>query len=120
LHSFFKIYSITDSSALQIHKDNDIYIDSAGNWSSSFNENNEYNFGNNSIVDVEVDMNKKTIHYFINTKLCPYFHSYISSSPLVFGISAKKSHAIIKVLCVKKMRKSFVNFSGKCKAMKWK
>jgi hypothetical protein len=86
---------ILDSSALRICNVDDIQIGSGWEWSSKFNTNNEYKFGDNSIVDVEVNMNKKTIHYFINNNLCPYYHSDISSSPLLFGINAIYSNGII-------------------------
>jgi hypothetical protein len=108
-----------DSSALDIWKVDDIEIGSGDGWSQVFNTNNEYKFGDNSIVDVEVDMNKKTIHYFINNNLCPYYHSDISSSPLVFGISGYNSKGIIEIICVKKTRRSSINPYFKCKGMKW-
>jgi hypothetical protein len=109
-----------DSSALRIYKIDDIDIDSGGKFSSVFNRNNEYKFGDNSIVDVEVDMNKKTIHYFINNNLCPYYHFDISSSSLLFGINAVNSKGIIEIICVKKMKRSSVNPCAKCEGMKWK
>jgi hypothetical protein len=108
-----------DSSALHIYKVDDIEIGSGGICSPVFNRNNEYEFGDNSIVDVEVDMNKNTIHYFINNNLCPYYHSDISSSPLVFGISAICSNGIIEIISVKKTKKSSVDPSTKCEGIKW-
>jgi hypothetical protein len=108
-----------DSSALEIYNVKGIDIGSGGKWSSEFNTNNEYKFGDNSIVDVEVDMNKNTVHYFINNNLCPYYHFDISSFPLVFGISAIRSKGIIEIICVKKTRRSSVNPSVKCEGMKW-
>jgi hypothetical protein len=108
-----------DSSALRIYKLDDMQIGYGNLWSPVFNTNNEYKFGDNSIVDVEVDMNKKIIHYFINNNLCPYYHSDISSFPLLFGISGIRSKGIIEIICVKKTRKSSVNPSTKCEAMKW-
>jgi hypothetical protein len=107
------------SSALRVYKIDDIDIGSCGELSSSFNTNNEYKFGDNSIVDVEVNTNKNTIHYFINNNLCPYYHFDISSSPLLFGISGYDSNGIIEIICVKKTRKSSVDSSAQCKGMKW-
>jgi hypothetical protein len=109
----------SDSSAIRIYKVDDIYIGSGWKCSPKFNKNNEYKFGDNSIVDVEVDMNKKTIHYFINNNLCPYYHSNISSSPLLFGINGFNSKGIIEVTSINKMKKSSINSSAKCKAIKW-
>jgi hypothetical protein len=112
---------LLDSSALQIYKVDDIQIGSGWKWSAVFNRNNEYKFGDNSIVDVEVDMNKRTIHYFINNNLCPYYHSDISSSPLLFGISGFSSNGIIEIISLKKLKKSSVDpsTSTECEGMKW-
>jgi hypothetical protein len=65
-------------------------------------------------------MNKKTIHYFINNNLCPYYHYDISPSPLLFGISGVNSKGIIEIICVKKTRRSSVDPCAKCEGMKWK
>jgi hypothetical protein len=64
-------------------------------------------------------MEKKVIFYFINKKQCPYYISDISSFPLLFGISAIQSNAILEVLSVKKIVKSSSDPSVPCKAMKW-
>jgi hypothetical protein len=95
-------------------------IGSGGNWSDNFNKNNEYNVGDNTLVEVEVDMEKKVIFYFINKKQCPYYISDVSSSPLLFGICAYESKAILEVLSVKKMVKSSSDRSVRCEAMKWR
>jgi hypothetical protein len=63
-------------------------------------------------------MKKKTIHYFINNNLCPYYHSDISSSPLLFGISGYISKGIIEIIYIKK--RSSVNPCSKCEGMKWR
>jgi hypothetical protein len=109
------LISFLDSSALRIWKVDDIDIGSGGVWSPIFNTNNENKFGDNSIVDVEVDMKKKTIHYFINNNLCPYYHLDISSSPLLFGISGVNSKGIIEIISIKKTKKSSVYPSAQCK-----
>jgi hypothetical protein len=108
-----------DSSALDIYNVTNIQIGSGSKWSSVFNRNNKYKFGDNSIVDVEVDMNKKTIHYFIKNNLCPYYHFDISSSPLLFGINAIYSDGIIEIISLKKTKRSSVNPSTECKGMNW-
>jgi hypothetical protein len=91
-----------------------------GNWSEKFNKNNEYNVGDNTVVEIEVDMEKKVIFYFINKKQCPYYISDVSSFPLLFGIRAYDSNAILEVLLVKKMVKSSSDPSVLCEAKKWK
>jgi hypothetical protein len=110
-----------DSSSLGFNGSKYVQIGSGNySWTPNFNSNNEFNVGNNSVVEIEVDMEKKVIYYFINNKQCPYYISDVSSSPLLFGISALNSNAILEVLSVKKMRKSSVDPSVPCKAMKWK
>jgi hypothetical protein len=97
-------------------------IYSSNKFSEYFNKNNEFELGNNSVIDMEVDCEKKTIYYFINKKQCPYYVSDISSSsfPLLFGFSSFNS-PIIEVLSVQKLNKlnSLVNSSVECKALSW-
>jgi hypothetical protein len=95
-------------------------IGSGGNWSEYFNENNEYNVGDSTAVEIEVDMEKKVIFYFINNKQCPYYICDVSSSPLSFGVSAYDSSAILEVLSIKKMKKSSVDPFVTYEAIKWK
>jgi hypothetical protein len=97
-------------------------ICSGGNSSEWFNKNNEFKYGNNSVVDIEADCEKKTIHYFINKNQCPYYISYISSSsfPLLFGFSSKYS-PIVEVISLFKIfsSSSYINSSFECKPIKW-
>jgi hypothetical protein len=102
-----------------LYRSDNAQIASGGNWSEFFNGNNEYNVGENTVVEVEADMEKKVIFYFINKKQCPYYISDVSSSPLLFGISAFDSKAILEVLSVKKMVKSSSDPSVPCDAIKW-
>jgi hypothetical protein len=94
-------------------------IRSGGKWSKNFNKNKEYDVGDNTEVEVEVDMKMKVIFYFINKKQCPYYISDVSCSPLLFGISAFQSNAILEVLSVKKIVKSSSDPSVFCEAIKW-
>jgi hypothetical protein len=95
-------------------------IGSGGKWSENINRNNKYNVGDNTVVEVEIDMEKKVIFYFINKKQCPYYICDISSSLLLFGIRAYYSNCILEVLSIKKIVKSSSDPSVRCKAMKWK
>jgi hypothetical protein len=95
-------------------------IGSGGNWSEYFNKNNEYNVGDNTLVEVEADMEKKVIFYFINKKECPYYICDVFSFPLLFGISAYWSNATVEVLSVQNLLKSSVDPSVPCEAVKWK
>jgi hypothetical protein len=98
----------------------DAEIRSGKNGSKNFNRNNECNVGDNTVVEMEVDMEKKVIFYFINKKQCPYYISDVSSSPLLFGINASKSNCILEILSIKKMVKSSSDPSVPCEAVKWK
>jgi hypothetical protein len=95
-------------------------ISGSNNWSKNFNENNEYKVGDNTVIEIEVDMKKKMIFYFINNKQCGYYVSDVSSSLLLFGISGIWSKAVLEVLSVKKMMKSSADPSIPYKVMKWK
>jgi hypothetical protein len=104
---------------LRLWGSNEANIVSGDNWSKNFNKNNEYNIGDNTIIEVEVDIEKKVIFYFINKKQCPYYISDVSSSLLLFGINAGVSKAILEVLSVKKIVKSSSDPSVPCEAAKW-
>jgi hypothetical protein len=95
------------------------YIISGGNFSNNFNKNNEYNVGDNTEIEVEADIKKKVIFYFINNKKCPYYICDVSSSPLLFSISAQYSNSILEILSIKKIVKSSSDPSVPCEAMKW-
>jgi hypothetical protein len=103
-----------------LYGSNDVEIRSSVKWSGNFNENNEYNVKNNTVVEVEVDMEKKVIFYFINKKQCHYYICDVSSSPLLFGISAYWSNCILEVLSIKKIVKSSSDPSFPCEVIKWK
>jgi hypothetical protein len=94
-------------------------IASGGNWSVNFSSHNKYNVGDNTVVEVELDMKKKVIFYFINKKQCPYYISDVSASPLLFGIRARWSNCILEVLSVKKIVRSSSDPSVPCEAIKW-
>jgi hypothetical protein len=95
-------------------------IFSGGNWSENFNWNKEYNVGDNTVVEVEVDMKKKVIFYFINKKQCPYYICDVSCFPLLFGIRALGSNCILEILSIKKIVKSSSDPSIPCETIKWK
>jgi hypothetical protein len=109
-----------NSICLYLFRSNNAGIGSGNNWSKNFNENNEYNVGDNTVVEVDVDMEKKVIFYFINKKQCPYYISDVYSSPLLFGMGAIQSNSILAVLSIKKMAKSSADSSVPCEAIKWK
>jgi hypothetical protein len=120
-----KVYNIgfeIQSTTLFLHYDYSARIYSANNYSEEFNENNEFEYENNSIVDVEVDCEKKTIYFFINKKQCPYYVSDISSSsfPLLFGFRSCNS-PIVEIISLFKILPSslYTNSSFKCKPVKW-
>jgi hypothetical protein len=109
----------SQSSALIMYRDYTADIGSGKNWSEMFNKNNEFEYRKNSVIDVEVDCENKTIYFFINKKQCPYYISDISSFPLLFGFTSFRSPIIEVVLLFKMHRSSsFVNSSVLCKPVK--
>jgi hypothetical protein len=119
--NIWNIGNETESSALLLYFFS-VAICSAKNLSKLFNENDEFKLADNSIFDMKVDCEKKTIYYFINKKQCPYYISDISSFsfPLVFGFSSC-ALPIIEVISIYKSNKSdsCFNSSLKCEAIKW-
>jgi hypothetical protein len=72
------------------------------------------------MIDVEVDMNNKTIYFFLSSK---QFHSYVNNIPsscLLFGISANYSTSIVEVISVRKLKKSSADPSVICEPQKWR
>jgi hypothetical protein len=112
----------SQSSALVLHDYCLARISSSGNWSELFNKTNEFEYKDNSIVDIEVDCEKKTIYFFINKKQCPYYISDVSSFsfPLLFGFRSSR-HPIIEVRSLFKIlpSSSYVDPSIDCKSLKW-
>jgi hypothetical protein len=104
----------SESSALQICSVNNFQICSWDICSPNFNNNNELKMGDGSVVEVDVDMEKKEIHYTVNSILCPYYHHNVSSSPLLFGFRASNSSSIIEVISVQKLIRSSIDPSAKC------
>jgi hypothetical protein len=93
---------------------------SSGNYlSDNFNSINEFEITNGSLIEVEVDLNKKIVYYFINEKLCPYYVYDIFSFPLLFGISCFFSNGIFEVISVQKLKQPSVYVSNKYKKIPW-
>jgi hypothetical protein len=58
----------SQSSALFLDNTYEAQICSGGNISNDFNRNNKYKLGDNSIIDVEVDCEKKIEHEYFFAK----------------------------------------------------
>jgi hypothetical protein len=101
----------------------DVCIYSGRNYSEHFNFNNEFECGYNSLVDIEVNYEKKATYFFINNKQCPYYISdiYSSSFPLLFGFSSCSSSTIIDIISLFKIlpSSSYVDPSFECIPIKW-
>jgi hypothetical protein len=112
----------SQSSALFLDGDFSALLRSGKNFSDYFNRNDEFKYNYNSIVDVEVDCEKKTIYFFIYKKQCPYYVSDICSSsfPVLFGFSSYSS-PIIEVFSLSKIlpSSSYIKSSLKCEEVKW-
>jgi hypothetical protein len=95
-------------------------IGSGGQWSQNFNKQNIYDVKNNGVISIEVDMKEKTIHYFLNYSLCPYYHSGINSYiSVVFGICGIFADAVVELISVCKLKKPTVDKSLECVEKKW-
>jgi hypothetical protein len=110
---------ILDSSALWLYGNRLVKIGSGGKYSSNFNLKNVLNIGENSIFEVEVNLSDKKVHYFLNKVQCPV-SVYGISSPLLFGVNAFDSNAILEVIFVRKLTKSFVDSSIECERIRWR
>jgi hypothetical protein len=89
--------------------------------SSFFNKRNEFRVGEGSTVDIEVDLCKKIIIFFINKEQCPYIVENVSdhSLPLLFGISGDTLSSIIEVVSVQKSRVSSCSNINGFKKLQW-
>jgi hypothetical protein len=97
-------------------------ICSGKNSSNFFNKSNEYNISENSIINVEIDANKKTVFFFINYIQCPYYISNIPdwSLPLLFGICGYQVvHSVIEIISIKKLLRSTASNSVECVKIDW-
>jgi hypothetical protein len=122
LNKIWWIGNESQSSSLILCDNCSAQIGSGRYWSKFFNENNEYELGNNSDVDIEVDCEKRTTYFFINKKQCPYYISdiYISSIPLLFGFSSY-FFPVVEVISLFKIlpSSSYVNCSVQSEPVKW-
>jgi hypothetical protein len=91
-----------------------------GSWSFPFNSKNELKIGDNSEIEIEINMNKKTIYYFVNKEQCPYYIYGVSSFGVVFGISGFNSNGIVDIISVNKLINSSVDNFVECEKIKWK
>jgi hypothetical protein len=73
-------------------------ICSSGDWSENFNENNKYNVGDNTVVEVEADMEKKVIFYFII--LSQTNKNQFQILPLVLNIQEMITNTLINLLLI--------------------
>jgi hypothetical protein len=66
-------------------------------------------FGKGCTVELELNMETKTLHFFINNKQIPHYINYINTTPLVFGISGYNSSSSIKIISLLKLHKKTIN-----------
>jgi hypothetical protein len=72
-------------------------------------------------IEVEVDVNNKSIYSFINRKQCPYYISDIPSSsfPLLFAIREFHTSSIVEVSSLQVPIKPSYDFSVNCEKIVW-
>jgi hypothetical protein len=69
----------------------------------------QFPFIENSVVELELNMNEKTLYFFLNNKQIPYFICNVSSSPLSFGISGCWTNSNIEIISLLKLHKPTIN-----------
>jgi hypothetical protein len=67
------------------------------------------NFGENSTIEMEVDMNEKTLHFFINNIQLPYVVENITSPSLSFGISGYGTNLTVELVSLIKLSNPSAN-----------
>jgi hypothetical protein len=76
-------------------------------------------FGENSTIEMEVNMNEKTLHFFINRTKLPYVVHNITSPSLSFGISAGyRTKLTVELLSLIKLNKPSAN-NQNCTKFQW-
>jgi hypothetical protein len=92
------------------------YIYYGGSYSSDFGK--QSNFGENSTIEMEVNMNEKTLHFFINKTQLPYVVHSITSLFLSFGISGYDTKLTVEFLSLIKLNKPSAN-NQNCTKFQW-
>jgi hypothetical protein len=92
-----------------------------GGW-SSYDLGKQKDFGENSIIELELNMNNKSLYFFYNNKLLPYVIDIISSSSLYFGINGYNTISTVEVISFLKLKKpSFsIDNTNSFKKYDWK
>jgi hypothetical protein len=76
-------------------------------------------FGENSVIELELNMMNKTLHFFLNKKQLPYVIENITSSPLCFGISS--CYKInIEIISLLKLNEPTTDNNITCSKFEWK
>jgi hypothetical protein len=79
----------------------------------------QFPFVKNSVVELELNMNEKTLYFFLNNKQIPYFIYNISSSPLSFGISGLNTNSSIEIISLLKLHKPTINNNIPSEKIEW-
>jgi hypothetical protein len=79
----------------------------------------QFPFFENSVVELELNINEKTLYFFLNNKQIPYFIYNISSSPLSFGITGRWTNSSIEIISLLKLHKPTINNNISFKKIEW-
>jgi hypothetical protein len=79
----------------------------------------QFHFVENCVVELELNVNEKTLYFFLNNKQIPYFIYNISSSPLSFGISGYKTNSSIEIISFLKLHKPTINNNIPSQKFEW-
>jgi hypothetical protein len=79
----------------------------------------QFPFAENSVVELELNMNEKTLYFFLNNKQIPYFIYNILSSPLSFAISGQYTKSSIEIISLLKLHKPTINYNIPSEKYEW-
>jgi hypothetical protein len=115
LFLFFILFIYLESASLKICSYGS-YIYYSGFYSSSFGK--QSNFGESSTIEMEVNMNEETLHFFINKTQLPCVVHNITSPSISFGISGIYTELTVELLSLIKLNKPSSNIQN-CTKFDW-
>jgi hypothetical protein len=75
--------------------------------------------GDNGEVGVEADFPRAELHYFVNDTQLHYIVAHVHTSPLLFGLSAVDSNAVVEILSLQKLTRPTFNCKEKYMSVDW-
>jgi hypothetical protein len=137
---------ISESSAVKLYNTGGCEVGSGGKWSEDISQNNSYSSPSPSsspssssssssssdeknniaphicdgvVVDVEIDMEKKGISYWIDGVLSVWRIIKVTSTPLLFGLCGVGVASEVEVVSLQRMKRSSLNPSLPFHSLDW-